>query len=160
VVLYVGIAEMKISSRPGDVIVTQALGSCLGVVLYDPVAAVGGILHAMLPDSGVDPRKASTNPSIFVDTGLASLLQDACAHGAERSRLSVKVAGGAVSRPDAEDGYFQIGRRNVAMVRKVLWRNQVPLDGSDVGGIDTRTLVLEIGSGQVSIKAGGRIQAI
>jgi len=58
----VGVADMKLSQNPGDVIVTHALGSCIGIAIHDPVACVAGILHFMLPLSDVNPEKAATNP--------------------------------------------------------------------------------------------------
>ncbi len=54
----VGIAEMRISRDLDDVLVTYALGSCLGVAIYDPTSHVGGLLHVMLPLSTIDPAKA------------------------------------------------------------------------------------------------------
>ena len=65
----VGVADMKISAEKDDLIVTHALGSCLGITIYDPVACVGGMLHVMLPLSTIDPNKAAANPYMFVDTG-------------------------------------------------------------------------------------------
>ena len=42
------VADMKIG-KSGDVLVTHALGSCLGLMVYDPKKEIGGLLHAMLP---------------------------------------------------------------------------------------------------------------
>ncbi len=70
----VGIADLKVSRERDDVIVTYALGSCLGVAIYDPVAGVGGMLHVMLPMSTIDPAKAQDNPCMFVDTGVPEAL--------------------------------------------------------------------------------------
>ena len=68
--LIVGISDIKISNSPDDVIVTYALGSCIGISVYDPVAKVGGLLHYMLPDSTLDEKKAKDNPAMFADTGI------------------------------------------------------------------------------------------
>jgi len=64
---------MKISDREDDVLITYALGSCLGIAIYDPVARIGGLLHVMLPLSTIDPAKAAENPFMFVDTGVPRL---------------------------------------------------------------------------------------
>ncbi len=42
--IVVGVADLKVSNQNNPVLVTHALGSCLGVVIYDPVARVGGIM--------------------------------------------------------------------------------------------------------------------
>ena len=62
--LIVGVADLAVSSNPAVLIVTYSLGSCLGVTIYDPVAKVGGLLHAMLPDSTIDPAKAASQAAI------------------------------------------------------------------------------------------------
>jgi chemotaxis protein CheD len=60
--LIVGISDLKVSKNQGDVLITYALGSCIGVTVYDPKARVGGLLHFMLPDSSLDANKAKTMP--------------------------------------------------------------------------------------------------
>jgi chemotaxis protein CheD len=86
---------MKVTNQPNEVLVTHALGSCIGVAIYDPVAKVGGILHYMLPESSLDPVKAQENPHMFADTGLPSLFRECYRLGATKARLQVKVAGGS-----------------------------------------------------------------
>lgn len=134
--------------------ITYALGSCLGIAIYDPEACVGGLLHVMLPLSTIDPEKATRNPFMFVDTGVPKLFIECYKAGAKKERLQVKVAGGASSKTEGED-LFQIGRRNFIILRKLLWRNGVLLSSYDVGGTLSRTMSLEIGTGRVTVKADG-----
>jgi len=135
-------------------LITYALGSCLGIAIYDPEACVGGLLHVMLPLSTIDPEKATRNPFMFVDTGVPKLFIECYKAGAKKERLQVKVAGGASSKTEGED-LFQIGRRNFIILRKLLWRNGVLLSSYDVGGTLSRTMSLEIGTGRVTVKADG-----
>ena len=150
----VGIADMKVSSNPDDILVTYALGSCLGVVICDPVAQVGGMLHVMLPLSTIDPVKAKENPAMFVDTGVPLLFHRAYEAGANRDRIQIRVAGGANVSGSVEDR-FEIGKRNFIVLRKLLWRNGLLLKAHDVGGHHSRTMALQVGSGQVTVKANG-----
>jgi chemotaxis protein CheD len=150
----VGVGDMCVSANPGDMIITYALGSCLGITVYDPAANVGGLLHVMLPLSNIDVAKAKENPYMFVDTGVPVLFQECYKAGARKERLMVKVAGGATSSGPGED-YFQIGKRNSIILRKLLWKNGILLKAEDVGGFQSRTMLLEIGSGVVSIKSNG-----
>ena len=62
---------MKISTNADDTLITYALGSCLGITVWDPVTKVGGMLHVMLPTSTVSPEKAQKNPCTFVEIGRA-----------------------------------------------------------------------------------------
>lgn len=156
----VGVADMKVSARKGDLIVTHALGSCLGVAVHDPVACVGGLLHVMLPLSTIDPVKAEKNPFKFVDTGVPKLLIECYKVGAQKHRLEIKTAGGANSHDRAENDIFQIGKRNFIMLRKLLWKNGLLLKSSDVGGSHSRTMSLEIGTGDVTVKSGGWVKSL
>ena len=155
--ITVGVADMKHSSSPEDVIITHALGSCLGITVWDPVARVGGMLHVMLPSSRIDPEKAAERPFMFVDTGVPLLFKEAYRLGADKSRLVVRVAGGAAvqGKRDDED-LFKIGKRNVAMLRKLLWKNGILVDAEDVGGHCSRTMSLEVGTGRVILRVDGR----
>ena len=97
----VGVSDMKVSAKKGDVIITHALGSCLGVAVHDPVACVGGLLHVMLPLSIIDPEKADRNPFMFVDTGFPKLLTECFKTGAQKERLEIRVAGGVDSNDES-----------------------------------------------------------
>ncbi len=152
----IGVADMKVSRTVGDVLITYALGSCLGILVHDPVAQVGGLLHVMLPDSSIDPLKAQANPAMFVDTGVPKLFKACYELGAKKERMIVKVAGGAHQGTDESADRFQIGKRNAVQLRQLLWKNGVMIKAQDVGGIQlSRTVSLEIGSGDVVIKLNG-----
>jgi len=151
----VGVPGLKVSANPGDTLITYALGSCLGVAAYDPVAGVGGLLHVMLPSSALAPEKAGREPCMFVDTGVPLLFRECCRAGARKERLVVKVAGGAGFREDGGTDPFQVGKRNFAAVRQLLRREGVLLCAQDVGGAQPRTMLLEIGTGRVIVRVGG-----
>ena len=158
----VGVADMAISSTPGDTIITHALGSCLGIIVYDPVVKVGGLLHVMLPQSSIDPAKAASNPSMFVDTGVPRLFKECYKLGAKKEKMIIKVAGGAaINENPGRDGeagggdFFKIGKRNFVMLRKLLWKNGVLIEAHDVGSNISRTLQVEIATGAVTVSSRG-----
>jgi chemotaxis protein CheD len=151
---------MKISSSPEDEIITFALGSCLGITIYDPVAHVGGMVHVMLPSSAIDPVKASMNPCMFVDTGVKNLFLESYKAGAQRNRLVVFAAGGACANGLEQDDYFQIGKRNVTVLRSLLWKNGIILANSDFGGNLARTMSLEMSTGKVLIRINGTTEIL
>lgn len=155
----VGVADMKVSSDPSDTIVTHALGSCLGIAIYDSVAKVGGLLHVMMPLSTLDPSKAKANPFKFVDSGVPEFFRAAYAAGAVKRRLVVKVAGGANVQANNEDR-FAIGKRNYIVLKKILWKNGVLIEAEDVGGSVARTMHLEIGTGRVWLASGGETREL
>jgi chemotaxis protein CheD len=151
--LVCDIADMVVSNHPEDLLVTYSLGSCVGVVLYDPAVRVGGMVHCMLPLSRIDEEKAERKPSMFVDTGLVRLLQTLFDMGLRKSSAKVTVAGG--SRVLDDRNLFRIGERNYAIVRKVLWKNGMMINAEDVGGNVSRTLRCDMSTGRVWIKSGG-----
>ncbi|MCD6306863.1 MAG: chemotaxis protein CheD [Deltaproteobacteria bacterium] len=147
----VQVGDMKIGID-GDVVVTHALGSCLGFMLYDPVARVGGLLHAMLPLSRINPQKAEANPYMFVDTGVVRLFNEIYNRGGKKSRLVAKAAG--CGRPIGNNEMFKIGERNYTVLKKLLWKNNILLDAEAVGGTVSRTVHFYISSGKIIIKTG------
>lgn len=159
--VVVGMADCKVSRTEGETLVTYALGSCLGVVLHDPVAGVAGLLHVMLPQSSIDEEKARANPAMFVDTGVPRLFKACYELGARKERMTVTVAGGAHAGLREEDDSFQIGKRNLLALRKLLWKNGVMIHAEDTGGCQkSRTMSVAVGSGLVLLKTNGASQPL
>ena len=146
----VGISEMLLSSHKDDIIVTYALGSCLGVCVYDPAIKMGGILHCLLPLSSHNPEKARQNPFMYVDTGITAFLDEFFMKGGMRSRMILKVAG-CGNMMDANQS-FNIGQRNFSVLRKLLWKNNILIKAELIGGDGAKTMKLFIETGSVSIK--------
>jgi chemotaxis protein CheD len=159
--VVVGMADLRCSRDPAERLVTYALGSCLALAIHDPAAGVAGLLHVMMPDSAIDPAKATANPAMFVDTGVPMLFKSCYTLGAKKERMTVIVAGGAHQGDSEDDDRFQIGKRNWAALRKLLWKNGVMIAASEVGGSrQPRTLVMDVGSGEVLLKVNGRELAL
>ena len=152
-IVAVGIADCRLSKSPDDVLVTYALGSCIGVAIYDPVARVGGMLHYMLPESVIDAAKARDNPHMFADTGIPLLFRGSYELGAEKRRLVVCVAGGAQVMDEA--GIFNIGKRNALALRKILWKAGVLIHSESLGGSVSRTVRMEMDTGRVWLRTEG-----
>ncbi len=149
----VAVGDMKIG-QDVDMIVTHALGSCLGLMIYDPIAKVGGLLHAMLPLSKINPDKAKTNPYMFVDTGVPTLFKALYEIGGQKSRMVIKAAG--CGNPLGKSEMFKIGERNYTVLKKLLWKNNILLEAEDVGGTASRTVYLDLATGQTVISSGGK----
>lgn len=154
----IGISEMIVERGTDNMLVTYSLGSCLGVVIYDPTARVGGMIHCMLPLSKIDPVKAQAMPAMFVDTGLPAMLQAALNLGADITRLKLKVAG--AGSPLDDNGVFNIGDRNLAVLRKILWKNNILISSQETGGSEARTVYLDMKSGDVLIRSNGQTRQI
>ncbi len=144
---------MKTSNQTTDTIITYSLGSCIGLVVYDPFAKAGGILHYMLPDSTIDGTKAKAKPYMFADTGIPRLFKETYTLGAKKTRMKVFIAGGAEILD--QQGFFNIGKRNYMALKKMLFRNNVLIEKQAVGGNVNRTVRLEIATGHIYVKTSG-----
>ncbi|HYS82254.1 MAG TPA: chemotaxis protein CheD [Anaeromyxobacteraceae bacterium] len=149
----VEISDIKVSAEPDDVLVTYALGSCIAVMVHDPVRKAAGMIHYMLPLSETSQEKAKARPAMFADTGIPLLFQSLYALGAQKRDLVVKVAGGGALYDDK--GLFSIGKRNYTVMRKMFWKTGIIVTAEDVGGAKSRTARLHVGSGRCTVTSQG-----
>ena len=156
----VGVGELRVSRDTNDTLIAFGLGSCLGVVVYDPVARVGGMLHAMLPLASLDPEKAKRNVAMFVDTGVPTLFRSCYEYGALKYRMTVKVVGGATIAIAEDNDLFQIGRKNILVLQKLLQQNGIKVHASDTGGRVSRTVTLTISNGDVHIRSNATLKLL
>lgn len=150
--ITVGIADMKLAQGSG-ILITYALGSCIGLCFHDPRLHLGALLHVMLPLNMEAGRK---NPLKYADTGIRETLRQMELKGASRSRITVKIAGGAKMFEVKGGNLGNIGQRNIESVHTVLKQEGIRLLAEDVGGSVARTLLFDPLSGQGCIKSYGR----
>lgn len=149
--LTVKISDMKFSSNIDDIIITHALGSCIAVIIYDPVLKIGALLHALLPDSKQYTVDKNFNPFKYVDTGIPILFKTLLEFGSKRKNIITKVAGGSLILKS--NSMFNTGTKNFTMARKIFWRNNILIKAEDVGGNSSRTVELHISTGDVIISS-------
>ena len=154
--LRIGIADMKMAKGEG-VLVTYALGSCIGICLHDPALKLGALVHIMLP---VNMEAGRKNTMKYADTGIKETLRQMEAMGARRSRITAKIAGGAMMFKDGTGSLGNIGQRNVESVKLNLRKEGIHLLKEDVGGTVARTLLFDVNSGLACIRSYGRPELI
>ena len=155
--LVVGIADMKMASREG-MLITYALGSCIGLCLYDPVLRLAALVHVMLPLNMETGRKS---PLKYADSGIRETLKQMEARGAKRSRITAKIAGGARMFDVPGNGSLgNIGQRNIESVHMTLKREGIKLLKEDVGGSVARTLLFDASTGQACVRSYGKPELI
>lgn len=147
--VQVGIGEGKLAVKP-DILVSYALGSCVGIGLYDSVSGIAGLIHVLLPcqSSSLDHR----NPYKFADSGIQCLIEDMVKAGASRRQLVAKIAGGARMFP--ENGASEsVGMRNVKAVKAALAKSGIRIAAEDTGKNYGRTIRFDPASGNLEIKS-------
>lgn len=147
--MVLGIGEFGVSRTPGEQIKTYALGSCVAVIMLDPVTRTVGMAHVALPDSSIDRKKAKVRPAYFADRGVPALLNHMGEMGCRirGGRMMVKLAGGA--RIMDNNNVFNIGKRNLLAIRKELWQYGLGPVAEDVGGVISRTVAVQVDTGRV-----------
>lgn len=151
----IGIAQMKVSKNPTEILIAPNLGSCLGISVYDQINKIGGMIHCLLPLSKSDPDKASKNPCMYVDSGFAFLLDQMFEMGADKKNLIISVAGGG--NINDENNVFEIGKKNYTVLKKLLWKNNLLIKAEHVGDNFSKTVSLNIGTGKTQVKVQGQI---
>ncbi|KAB7708074.1 chemotaxis protein CheD [Bacillus aerolatus] len=150
-IVKVGIADMNIVRSP-DAIRTSGLGSCVGVIIYDERAVIAGMVHVMLPDSGL-AKTNHMNKAKYADTGIKELITLLKAEGAQSFRLKAKIAGGAqMFQFNSQNSSFKIGPRNIEAVKQALNEHNIPVLAEDVGGNSGRTIEFDPHTCQLHIR--------
>ncbi|MDR0946776.1 MAG: chemotaxis protein CheD [Ruminococcus sp.] len=146
----IGIADLN-TGKGGDTLVTYALGSCVGISLWDKEKQQGGLVHIMLPSSR-ENSSPQDNFRKFADTGINELIQSLGLMGSPKAKLEAKIAGGA-KMFSTNSTIFNIGERNVEAVRRYLQLMRIPIKGSDTGLDYGRTVVFHTDTGAFEVKA-------
>jgi chemotaxis protein CheD len=147
--IVVRVADLRVGTGQ-DVLVTVGLGSCVAILLYDPVARVGGLAHILLPSQALS--RTDQNAAKFPQTAIPHLVDLMAREGASPRRLTGRLVGGASMFASlAAPGTIQMGERNIVACRQVLHSQGIPLVGEAVGGDYGRTVKLRIADGQVDV---------
>lgn len=152
-VITVGIADLNVVNAPGT-LATYALGSCVGICLYDAEKKLAGMAHIMLPFSK-EAMQNIDNKRRYADTGITELIQTMSLQGAVPSRLTAKIAGGA-QMFSVNSAVFNIGERNVAAVKKMLTAYKIKIIAEETGANFGRTVFFHADTGIMEVRSATR----
>lgn len=152
--ITVGISDLNVVKSP-DILVTYALGSCVGICLYDATVKVAGLSHIMLPSSSLSSNAEHVYK--FADTAIVLLVKKMEQMGARSIRMKAKIAGGAqMFAALSNSSIANIGQRNVAAVKQTLAGLRIPIIAEDCGKNYGRTLYFGAEDGMMRIKSVNR----
>ncbi|NLJ96945.1 MAG: chemotaxis protein CheD [Clostridiales bacterium] len=152
--IKVGMADANVCKAP-YALTTLGLGSCVGIVLYDPIKKIAGLVHIMLPDSTKIIN--NSNKYKFADTGIDSLIKDMTQIGACKANLVSKIAGGAqMFSFGNEQEMMRIGDRNVEATKNKLSSLGIKILAEDTGANYGRTIEFYPETGKLHIKSVGK----
>lgn len=151
--IKVGMADLKTAKAP-DVLTTLALGSCVGITLYDKAKKIGGMAHCMLPTyKGFEGQ----NRAKFVDSAVIELINQLSRMGVQKGALVAKITGGAhmFTGVSQNNDLLKIGERNAAAGVAILKQLAIPIVANDTGGTHGRTIELDVSNGALKVKTVG-----
>ncbi|TCK97917.1 chemotaxis protein CheD [Natranaerovirga hydrolytica] len=152
--IKVGMADLKTCKTP-DILTTLGLGSCVGIVLYDPSKKIAGLAHIMLPDS--TQIRNNSNKAKFADTAIDVLIDEMISMGARKDRLVAKLAGGAqMFSFNSSNDLMKIGLRNAEASKKILKALNIRILSEDTGENYGRTIEFNSDNGELLIKTIGK----
>jgi chemotaxis protein CheD len=137
-------AEFKVAHNP-TILCTIGVGSCVAIAIYDPVEKIGGLAHAMLPDS--DSAQARVNPLRFVDKVVEAVVSAMVSLGCRKERMVAKLFGGA----SMFRNLVNIGGQNVDAAREKLKKEHISIAAEDTGGCHGRSLWFDTHDGTVVV---------
>lgn len=153
-IVKVGMADLNVCKSP-DGITTLGLGSCVGICIRDTALKIGGMVHAMLPDS--TQIEHNSNRAKFADTGIDDLVRKLEGMGGRRARFEAKIAGGAqMFAFQNKSDMTRVGARNVEASKKKLRQLGIPLKAEDTGLNYGRTIVFYPETGDLMIRSAGK----
>lgn len=142
---------------PGEMLATRedwllvtVTGSCVVLCLHDPMAAVGGMVHFMVPDldaSATDMHAPARYASHMLETLIDALLLQ----GARRERLVAFLYGGANILRGLHLG--SPGERNVLFTRNYLSQEGIALHDEAVLAMTPRKIYFQARRGRAKIRS-------
>lgn len=149
--LIVRVADLRAGTGE-EVLITIGLGSCVAILLHDPVARVGGMAHVLLPSPALSRQDG--NLAKFPQTAIPRLVELMGEHGGSVRRMTARLVGGASMFASlAAPGTIQMGERNVVASRQALYQQGIALTGEATGGDYGRTVRLWVSDGRVEISS-------
>ncbi len=153
--LTIGIADMKMLQNEG-VLITYALGSCIGISLHDPIKKICALVHILLP---LNMELSRNVPFKYANTGIKETVKLMEQKGCIRSFINAKIAGGACmfapAPGSANTNSMNVGQRNIESVRMTLKSEGIKLLAQDVGGTKARTMTVDVATGICTLKSYG-----
>ena len=152
--ITVGLGETCVTKHPSMSLACFGLGSCISLCAYDLVSKVAGMAHIVLPESN---HSSQGKPSAkYADIAVPLLLEEMCKQGAVKSRVVVKLVGGAqMIQAAGFDAALEMGVRNLEVTRRTLASEGIHPSAADTGSSQGRSVWLSAESGKVMVRTAG-----
>ena len=148
-IVTLGVGDLKVAKSPKTI--KTSLGSCIGVVLYDNINKIGGMLHLMLPKRNDREGKLSK----YADTGIPLLIDLMVKQAnANKKLLTAKIFGGA-KMFNVNSELFDIGKANAIETKKILEKMNISIIAAKTGGTKGYQISIDTNTGIVRCRIFG-----
>ena len=139
------IGEMVITNDPTSV--NLIVGSCVGVIIYDPLKKTFAITHTIYPEFTERSLALGKKKTFYVDTAIEEMIAELQKRGSSVPQLQAKIIGGANMFENLEP----VGDKNVVVARKTLEEHKIPLVAEDTGGRSGRKIEPMNSEGKIKV---------
>lgn len=150
VTIYPG--EFWVSSE--QEMISTILGSCVSIVLFDPVAVVGGMNHFMLAkDTQISPQNQNETLGRYGEYAVEMLISEMEKKGAVLNRCYAKVFGGSnIFNTETHSDKDLVGDTNVKFAFDYLKLKNIKIKSSDTGGNLPRKIFFDPTTSKIYLK--------
>lgn len=141
--------EFYVSAQ--EEMISTVLGSCISACVRDSQLQIGGMNHFMLPEPLGERDSWSSavgRAARYGSDAMEQLINAILKAGGRRENLVVKVFGGGRVLAQMTD----VGKRNIAFIRRYLATESLPLAAEDLGDIYPRQVQFFPASGRVRVR--------
>lgn len=135
------------------------LGSCVSMTIWHPVRQAGGMCHFLLPARTKNRRHNIDGDKLdgrYAIEAITLLLLEMEKIGVPLRECQAKLFGGGEMFPGMSKSITaNVGQRNVAIARSLVKTHGLACLAEHTGGIGYRSVIFDVGSGDVLIKHQG-----
>ena len=123
-----------------NLILATVLGSCIAVTLYDRRNRFGGLNHFMLPGTVKSEEAYASNSGKYGLFAMEFLVNAMLKLGSKKTDLTAKVFGGGSVLKTSSGFSSHIPQGNIDFAFSYLKTEGIPIEASDVGGVQARKI--------------------
>jgi chemotaxis protein CheD len=148
--IILGVGDFVLTDDQEAKVKVYALGSCVTLILYEPIQKSLAVVHIMAPQSNSGVELNSSNCGLYADTAVPWLVREFRKRTGEQAVYYAGMIGGAKGISDLE--LLAIGEKNIAAVESQLASQRIPTCFRDVGGRFIRSVEAEVATGIVAVQ--------
>ena len=147
--VYVNIGQVKTDTPPAEII--TVLGSCVAVLIYDPVNQVAGLVH--IAEHEGDEKAIALEPGRYANSGIRLLIQSVLSAGGKRNNFVCIISGGNYTTSCRECVLMttDVSRLNRDAVRRTLTEEGLSFTENKFGADGAASLVFDVESHELRV---------